>query len=76
MLAAEGPTSAIVYGCGINGELAVFTAGENTLQLLDNTVNSDLIQSRAMLWYNNQLVVRAQPHWHAAPAPVLCLQLP
>lgn len=60
MLAAEDPKSAVVYGVGINGELAVFKAGANSLDLLDITVASDLIQSRALLWYNHQLVVRVR----------------
>ncbi len=60
VLAAEDPDSAVVYGCGINGELTVFKAGANSLDLLDNMVASDLMQSRAMLWYNHHLVVRAR----------------
>lgn len=59
VLAAEDPQSAVVYGCGINGELAVFDAGASDLKLLNNTVASDLMQSRAMLWYNKQLIVSA-----------------
>ena len=60
VLAAEEPSSDVVYGCGINGELAAFRSTAHELELLENTIASDLMQSRAMLWYNKQLVVRVQ----------------
>ena len=73
MLAAEDPKSAVVYGVGISGELAVFKAGADSLDLIGNTVASDLIQSRTMLWYNQQLVVRVR--WRVPSSSMHCGRL-
>ena len=71
VLAGPEPDSAIVYACGINGELTTAELVSSTelgtptrgdvgtpqLMLLNTTVSPDLLQSRAMLWIGGQLVV-------------------
>ena len=54
---AHPELSDIVYGCGISGELTIAKVATGSLTAVNTTVSPQLLQSRALLWHQQQLIV-------------------